>query len=59
MERQFQIYFGCVVSMCFVGFASLDVVCDEPNDCAWNVAAFLFVYVWLLCRELCSYRVLQ
>ena len=26
-----------------VGFASLDVVCDELNDCAWNledVAAF-------------------
>ena len=28
---------GCVVSICCVGFASLDVVCDELNDCAWNV----------------------
>ena len=28
---------GCVVSICCVGFASLDVVCYEPNDCAWNV----------------------
>ena len=27
---------GCVVSICCVGFASLDVVCDELNDCAWS-----------------------
>ena len=26
--------FGCVISICWVGFASLDVVCDELNDCA-------------------------
>ena len=26
--------FGCVISICCVGFASLDVVCDELNDCA-------------------------
>ena len=32
---------GCVVSICCVGFASLDVVCDELNDCAWNVCIFL------------------
>ena len=25
--------FGCVISICCVGFASLDVVCDELNDC--------------------------
>ena len=24
-------------SICCVGFASLDVVCDELNDCVWNV----------------------
>ena len=29
--------FGCVISICCVGFASLYVVCDELNDCAWNV----------------------
>ena len=29
--------FGCVISISCVGFASLDVVCDELNDCAWNV----------------------
>ena len=29
--------FGCVTSICCVGFASLDIVCDELNDCAWNV----------------------
>ena len=28
---------GCAVSICCVGFASLAVVCDELNDCAWNV----------------------
>ena len=28
--------FGWVISICCVGFASLDVVCDELNDCAWN-----------------------
>ena len=25
---------GCVISICCVGFASLDVVCDELNNCA-------------------------
>ena len=29
--------FRYVISICCVGFASLDVVCDELNDCAWNV----------------------
>ena len=29
--------YGCVISICCVGFAYLDVVCDEPNDCASNV----------------------
>ena len=28
---------GCVVSICCVSFESLDVVCDELNDWAWNV----------------------
>ena len=28
---------GCVVSICCVGFASLDVFCDKLNDCVWNV----------------------
>ena len=28
---------ACVVSICCVGFVSLDVGCDELNDCAWNV----------------------
>ena len=26
-----------MISICCVGFASLDVVCDKLNDCAWNV----------------------
>ena len=29
--------FGCVISRCCVGFASLDLVCDELYDCAWKV----------------------
>ena len=28
---------GCVVSICCVGLAFLDVVCNKLNDCAWNV----------------------
>ena len=35
--------FGCVISICYVGFASLDVVCDELNDCAWNVFCSSFL----------------
>ena len=26
-----------MISICCIGFASLDVVCAELNDCAWNV----------------------
>ena len=43
-----------VVRMCdfyiFVGFASLDVVCDELNDCdcAWNVGCCVVVDLPLL-----------
>ena len=38
MERQFKLTLsGCVVYICCVDFASLNVVCDELNDCAWNV----------------------
>ena len=29
--------YGCAVSVCCLGFASLDVVCDELYDCARNV----------------------
>ena len=31
---------GCVVSICCVGFTTLDVVCDELNDCPWNVCLY-------------------
>ena len=31
------ILYGCVISVCCVDFASLDVVCDELYDCVWNV----------------------
>ena len=26
-----------MIYICCVGFASLDVVCDGLNDCAWNL----------------------
>ena len=29
--------YGCVFSVCCVGFVSLDVVCEGRYDCAWNV----------------------
>ena len=32
-----------MVSICCVGFASLDVACDEFNDCAWNVCLYSFL----------------
>ena len=28
-----------MISICCVGFATLDVVCDEINDGAWNMLA--------------------
>ena len=30
----------CVVSVCCVGFASLNVVCDDLHDCTWNPVLF-------------------
>ena len=55
-----------MISICCVGFAYLDVVCDE-NDCAWNVGMWqLFdkcVYVYCVesfahieCYSDCSRR---
>ena len=35
--------FGCVISICCVGFASLDVVCDELNDCVWKFVCSSFL----------------
>ena len=32
-----------MVSICCVGFASIDVVCDELNDCAWNFVCSNFL----------------
>ena len=29
--------YRCMVSVCCVGFASIDVVCYELYDCSWNV----------------------
>ena len=59
--------FGCVISICCVGFASLDVVCVELNDCAWNVYRYQLsdecVYVYCVksfahieCYSDCSRR---
>ena len=42
-----------MISICFVGFASLDVVCDELNDCAWNVGMLQLIdkCVYVFCVE--------
>ena len=29
-----------MISICCVGFASLDIVCDDLNDCAWNLGLY-------------------
>ena len=34
---------GCVVFICCIGFASLDVACDELNDCARNIVCSTFL----------------
>ena len=37
MNASFQLTYEYVVSVCCVGFASLDVVCDEFHYCTWNL----------------------
>ena len=32
-----------MISICCVGFTSLDVVCDELNDCTWNLVCSSFL----------------
>ena len=46
--------FGCVISIYCVGFASLDVVCDELNDCVWNVCSrfLISVYMFIVSKAL-------
>ena len=43
-----------MISIYCVDFASLDVVCDELNDCAWNVGLYQLsdkcVYVYCIER---------
>ena len=34
-----------MISICCVGFASLDVVCDELNDCAWFFCSSFLISV--------------
>ena len=41
-----------MVSICCIGFVSFDVVCDELNDCAWNVGLYqLSLCVYVYCVE--------
>ena len=40
--------FKLMLYVCCVGFASLDVVCDEPYDCAWSVGLYQL-------SDLCAY----
>ena len=34
-----------MISICCVGFAFIDVVCDELNDCAWNLSVESFAHI--------------
>ena len=43
-NASFKLTSGCVVSIGCVGFVYLDVVCDELNDCAWNVCLLQLSY---------------
>ena len=41
-----------MIYICCVGFASHDVVCNEVNDCAWNLGLSVYAYcveeaIWL------------
>ena len=56
-----------MISICWVGFASLDVACDELNDCAWNLGLLqlsdkcMYVYcveifAHIVCDSDCSRR---
>ena len=56
-----------MISICCVSFASLDVVCDERNDCAWYFGLYQLsakcVYVYCIesfahneCYSDCSRR---
>ena len=38
-----------MISICCVGFASLDIVCDDLNDCAWNLGLYQL-------SDKCSFR---
>ena len=38
----FWVLYGCVVSVWFIGFVSLDVVCDELNECVLNLGLYQF-----------------
>ena len=44
-NASFKLMSGCVVYICCVGFASLDVVCDERNDSALNVCSSFLISV--------------
>ena len=58
---------GCVIYVCYVGIVSLDVVCNELNECAWNLGLYQLsdkcVYVYCVesfahieCYSDCSCR---
>ena len=52
---------GCVVSVCCVGFASLDGFCDNfmiVPEC-WSVAALLWCYLMYVVPPLCFVSVLR
>ena len=54
MERQFKLMlWGCVIYICCVGFASLDIVCDKLNYCALVCNIFLIsVRMFIVSKDL-------
>ena len=43
--------YGCVISVCSIGYTSLDVVYDEMYDCVWIFVRSSFVISMCICVE--------
>ena len=52
-NASYKLTYGCVVSVCCIDFASLDVVCDEIYYCALNIcSSFLCVCMFIVLKAL-------
>ena len=41
-----------MINICCVGFASLDVVCNEHNDCVWYLGLYQLVCMFIVSKAL-------